>query len=68
MQDLVQWLTSLPLGLTIRRSTWLIPLMQTLHILAIGMVLSSVIMIDLRVWGLSRSHTVGESAHRQAVG
>jgi hypothetical protein len=64
MQDLVQWLASLPLGLAIRRSTWAIPLMQTLHILAIGMVLSSVIMIDLRVWGLARSHTMVQSAHR----
>ena len=64
MQDLVQWLASLPLSLSIRRVSWAIPLMQTLHILAIGMVLSSVIMIDLRLWGLSRSHTLVQSAHR----
>jgi len=64
MQDLVQWLQSLPLGLTIRKISWVIPLMQTIHILAIGMVLSSVIMIDLRIWGVSRSHTLVQSAHR----
>jgi uncharacterized membrane protein len=46
----IQWLQSTPLSLSIRRIAWLIPLMQTLHILANGLVLSAIIMIDLRVW------------------
>ena len=50
--------------LTVRRTLWVIPLMSTIHILAIGMVLSSVIMIDLRVWGVSRSQTLVQSAKR----
>jgi hypothetical protein len=64
MTELVQWIASLPLSLTIRRISWIIPLMQTIHILAIGMILSSVIMIDLRIWGLSRSQTLAQTAHR----
>src|SRR5713101_8367745 len=66
MLELVSWLNSLPLSLTVRRTLWVIPLMQTIHILAIGMVLSSVIMMDLRVWGISLSQTLVQSAHRFA--
>jgi hypothetical protein len=46
----IQWLQSTPLSLSVRRISWLIPMMQTLHILANGLVLSAIIMIDLRVW------------------
>src|SRR5260370_23203282 len=57
MAELSQWVGSLPISAAMRRITWLVPMMQTLHILSIGMVLSSVVMIDLRVWGASRSGT-----------
>jgi uncharacterized membrane protein len=60
MADLVRWVAGLPLSHLIRKISWLIPLMQTIHILAIGMILSSVIMIDLRIWGYSRSETANE--------
>src|SRR6266446_1814753 len=66
MVDLVAWLNSLPLSLTVRRTLWVIPLMSTIHILAIGTILSSVIMIDLRIWGVSRSQTLVQSAQRFA--
>jgi hypothetical protein len=58
MAELSQWVGSLPISVTMRRITWLVPMLQTLHILSIGIVLSSVVMIDLRVWGASRSGTV----------
>ena len=64
LNDLVAWLNTLPFGLTVRRTLWVIPLMSTIHILAIGMVLSSVIMIDLRIWGVSRSQTLVQSGRR----
>jgi hypothetical protein len=57
MAELSQWVAGLPISVAMRRITWLVPVLQTLHILAIGMVLSSVVMIDLRVWGASRSGT-----------
>jgi len=57
MAELSQWVGSLPISLAMRRITWLVPMLQTLHILSIGFVLSSIIMIDLRVWGVSRSGT-----------
>ena len=47
MADLAQWLNSLPLGVVMRRHGWLFPLLQTLHILATGLVMSSAIMVSL---------------------
>jgi hypothetical protein len=64
MVELVRWIATLPLSQLIRKSSWLIPLMQTIHILATGAILSSVIMIDLRIWGFSRSETAIERTHR----
>jgi hypothetical protein len=43
--------------MAMRRITWLVPALQILHILSSGIVLSSVVMIDLRIWGVSRSGT-----------
>ena len=57
MAALSQWIGSLPISMVMRRITWLVPVLQTMHILSIGIVLSSVVMIDLRVWGASRSGT-----------
>jgi hypothetical protein len=57
MAELSLWVGSLPISAAMRRITWLVPMMQTLHILSTGIVLSSVIMIDLRVWRASRSGT-----------
>jgi uncharacterized membrane protein len=57
MAQLSQWVGSLPISLSMRRITWLLPVVQTLHILATGIVLSSVVMIDMRVWRASRSGT-----------
>lgn len=64
MADLAQWLTALPLSAAMRRIAWLFPLLQTIHILAIGMMLSSVIMISLRLWGASRTQPLAMCAHR----
>jgi hypothetical protein len=64
MADLAQWLTGLPLSLAMRRIAWLFPLLQTVHILAIGMMLSSVIMVSLRLWGVSRTQTIAARGHR----
>jgi cytochrome bd-type quinol oxidase subunit 2 len=64
MVTFVQWLQGTPISLGIRQISWLIPLMQTLHILANGLVLSAIIMLDLRVWGRSRTEPLGERARR----
>jgi hypothetical protein len=64
MADLAQWLAGLPLGVAMRRIAGVFPLLQTLHILATGLVLSSAIMIALRLWGVSRTQSVAARGHR----
>ena len=64
MRELTLWLASLPLSPILRRSSWAIPALQTAHILSIGFLLASIVMIDLRIWGYARSQTLVESARR----
>jgi cytochrome bd-type quinol oxidase subunit 2 len=64
MADLAQWLTGLPLGLAMRRLHWLFPLLQTLHILATGLVMSSAIMVSLRLWRVAKTQSIAARAHR----
>ena len=55
MDDLVsqfaEWLSQTSLSLAIQTHEWMIPTVQSIHIVAIGVVLASVFMIDLRVLG-----------------
>lgn len=64
MIDLVSWLASLPMGQTLRRLSWLVPWLQIVHILANGVILGAVVMIDMRVWGVSRSQATIAMARR----
>jgi hypothetical protein len=64
MADLAQWLTGLSLGVAMRRLHWLFPLLQTLHILAIGMMLSSLIMISRCLWRVSKTQSIVARGHR----
>jgi hypothetical protein len=60
----VQWLQGSPWSLAVRQISWLIPLMQTLHILANGLVLSAIVMIDLRVWRRSGAEPLADRVRR----
>ena len=64
MMEYVQWLQTSDLSLSIRRIDWIIPIMHVLHILATGLVLSALIMINHRVWGWSRTEPSHERARR----
>src|SRR3989442_14803270 len=50
--DFCSWLEQTPLSQTIQSTGWIVPAVQTVHILSIAAVLSSVLMIDLRLMGL----------------
>jgi hypothetical protein len=60
-----KWLAGTPVSDLIQNVLWIIPLVQTIHILAIAVVLSSVGMVVLRILGLAglRS-TFSETAER----
>src|SRR3954452_456929 len=64
MMEYVQWLQTSALSLSIRRIGWIIPVMHVLHILATGLVLSALIMINHRVWGWSQAEPSRERARR----
>jgi hypothetical protein len=47
------WLEETPVSLAIQSAGWIVPTVQTIHIIAIAAVVSSVLMIDLRLAGLA---------------
>jgi len=65
LQNFASWLSGTPPSQLIQNVLWIIPLVQTLHILAIAVVLSSVAMIDLRIFGLvGQRATMTQTADR----
>jgi hypothetical protein len=47
------WLQNTPFSLTIASIAWIIPALQTIHILAIALVISSAFLLHLRLLGLA---------------
>jgi Family of unknown function (DUF6644) len=47
-----KWLAATPLSHTIQTTGWIIPSLQTIHILCVAAVFSSAIVVDLRIWRL----------------
>lgn len=65
LQHFAGWLSQTPVSQFIQNVLWIIPAVQTVHILAIAAVLSSVAMIDLRIFGVAgRGMTMAETAGR----
>ncbi len=55
MIEFGSWLQGTPVSLTIQSVPWIIPLLQSIHILTIGVVFISILMIALRVFGAVRA-------------
>ena len=51
MIPFTEWLSQTSISLAIQTHEWVIPTVQSIHIVAIGIVLTSVFMIDLRILG-----------------
>jgi len=64
METIAVWLAGTTASDVIQKTLWVIPVMQTIHILCVAMVFSSVVMIELRVLGVTKSQTVEQTAHR----
>jgi len=52
LHNFCAWLEQTPLSQTIQSAGWIVPAVQTVHILSIAAVMSSVLMIDLRLIGI----------------
>ncbi|MGD0850731.1 DUF6644 family protein [Bradyrhizobium sp.] len=52
LSDFSRWLATTELSHTIQAAGWVIPTLQTIHILSVAVVFSSAILVDLRLWRL----------------
>jgi hypothetical protein len=65
MHDFAQWLAGTAISHDIQVAGWIIPLSQSLHILSVAMLLSSMVMLDLRILGVAaQSETMAQMSHR----
>ncbi|MGH8260878.1 MAG: DUF6644 family protein [Steroidobacteraceae bacterium] len=59
------WLSNTPLSMAIQDYSWIIPGVQSIHILAIATVMASIVMLDFRLLGVTgRTQTVPQMAQR----
>lgn len=59
------WLSNTAFSMVIQDYFWVIPTVQTVHILAIATVMASVLMVDFRLLGVvGRGQSIPEVAHR----
>jgi hypothetical protein len=52
LSEFCKWLAATPLSHTIQTTGWIIPAVQTIHILSVAVLFSSAIIVDLRIWQL----------------
>jgi hypothetical protein len=52
LSEFCKWLAATSLSQTIQTTGWIIPALQTIHILSVAVVFSSAILVDLRIWRL----------------
>ena len=55
MIDFAEWLGATPFSVAIQSRLWITPLLQSLHILMIGVVFTSILVMALRVLGRMRT-------------
>ena len=65
MTVFTDWLSQTSISLAIQTHDWVVPTVQSVHIVAIGVVLTSVFMIDLRILGMAgRDQSLTETTGR----
>jgi uncharacterized membrane protein SirB2 len=53
IQAFCDWLSNTPVSLKIQTVLWIIPAVQTVHILSVSIVMASMAMLDLRLMGIA---------------
>jgi hypothetical protein len=64
MYDFAIWLGKTSFSIKLGEAIWIIPILQSIHILAVAMVLSAVAMIDLRLFGLTTVYSMRQIMNR----
>lgn len=61
----VNWLGNTSFSMAIQNYYWVVPVVQSIHILGIATIMASVLMLDLRLLGVvGRTQSIPEVAHR----
>lgn len=67
MQEFANWLTGTSLSQTIASNLWVIPAVQSVHIVAFGVLIGSLFVVDMRILGfLSKDQTLVATTRRFA--
>jgi hypothetical protein len=65
LSEFSKWLAATSLSHIIQTTKWVIPALQTIHILSVAVVFSSAVLVDLRLWRLlNRDVPLPEMASR----
>jgi hypothetical protein len=60
-----EWLAGTPLSATIQNVSWIIPAVQTVHIVCVAIVISATFLVDMRILGVfARTQTLASLSHR----
>lgn len=54
LQSFCEWVEQTHVAVAIAESAWMFPTLESIHVLALGLVVGSIAMIDLRLLGLSQ--------------
>jgi hypothetical protein len=54
IEEFCDWLSATPLSVAFQSANWFVPLVQTIHIIAIAILLTAVYVISFRLIGLTR--------------
>jgi len=60
-----EWCGNTWLGATVRDTVWAFPLIETLHLLALAVLLGTVLIVNLRVFGLGQRYVFAAQTARQ---
>src|ERR1700738_2736257 len=65
LSEFCKWLAATPLSHTIQTTGWIIPTLQTIHILSVAVLFSSAVLVDLRIWrAMQRDVPLADVARR----
>lgn len=64
LQHICEWISSTSLSTSIQKSLWSFPIIESIHVLAIALLVGSIALLDLRLLGvLMRHEPVSRVAH-----
>jgi hypothetical protein len=65
LHNFCDWLANTGLSTTIQNVSWIIPTVQTVHIVCVAIVISAVFLVDMRILGVfARGQSLASLSHR----